>query len=125
MSAAWNLQLRSDPIPNEPEAMRMAGKSENSMTDRAASMAHDTTDRAAEMAHDTVDRVADVADDAEKQLRKAAGRKMKQARQVQDDMLEAVDDKLGKVDSYVKENPFTAVGIAFAVGAIVSALIRR
>lgn len=103
----------------------MAGKSENSMTDRAASMVHDTTDRAAEMAHDTVDRVADVADDAEKQLRKAAGRKMKQARQVQDDMLEAVDDKLGKVDSYVKENPFTAVGIAFAVGAIVSALIRR
>ena len=77
------------------------------------------------MAHDTVDRVAEVADDAERQVRKAAARKMKQARALQDDMLEAVDDKLGKVDSYVKENPFTAVGIAFAVGAIVSALIRR
>ena len=103
----------------------MAGKGENSITDRAASMAHDTTDRAAEMAHDTVDRVADVAEDAERQVRKAAARKMKQARGLQDDMLEAVDDKLGTVDSYVKENPFTAVGIAFAVGAIVSALIRR
>jgi ElaB/YqjD/DUF883 family membrane-anchored ribosome-binding protein len=103
----------------------MAGKSENSMTDRAASMAHDTTDRAAEMAHDAVDRVADVADDAEKHVRKAATRKMKQARQMQDDMLDAVDDKLGRVDSYVRENPFTAAGIAFAVGAIVVALIRR
>jgi ElaB/YqjD/DUF883 family membrane-anchored ribosome-binding protein len=114
----------------------MAAKSENSMTDRAAAMAHDTTDRAAEMAHDTtdraaemahdtVDRVADVADDAEKQLRKAAARKMKQARAMQDDMLEAVDDKLDRVDSYVKKNPFTSVGIAFAVGAVVSALIRR
>jgi ElaB/YqjD/DUF883 family membrane-anchored ribosome-binding protein len=102
----------------------MAGK-ENSMSDRAASMAHDTTDRAAEMAHDTVDRVADVADDAERHVRKAAARKMKQARALQDDMLDAVDDKLGRVDSYVRENPFAAAGIAFAVGAIVSALIRR
>jgi ElaB/YqjD/DUF883 family membrane-anchored ribosome-binding protein len=50
---------------------------------------------------------------------------MKQARALQGDVLEAVDEKLGKVDSYVKENPFTSVGIAFALGAIVSALIRR
>jgi len=103
----------------------MAAKAENSITDRAASMAHETTDRAAAMAHDTVDRVADVADDAERHVRKAAARKMKQARGLQDDMLDAVDDKLGRVDSYVRENPFTAAGIAFAVGAIVSALIRR
>jgi ElaB/YqjD/DUF883 family membrane-anchored ribosome-binding protein len=103
----------------------MAGKAENLMTDRAASMAHDTTDRAAEMAHDTVDRVADVAEDAERQVRKAAARKMKQARALQGDVIDAVDDKLGRVDSYVRENPFTAAGIAFAAGAIVSALIRR
>ena len=103
----------------------MAGKGENSMTDRAASVAHDTTDRAAEMAHDTVDRAADVANDAERQLRKTAARKIKQARGLQDDMLDAVDDELGRVDSYVRENPFAAAGIAFAVGAIVSALIRR
>ena len=103
----------------------MAAKSENSITDRAASMAHDTTDRAADMAHETVDRVADVADDAEKQVRKAAARKMKQARALQDDMLDTVNGKLERVDSYVKENPFTAAGIAFAIGAIVSALIRR
>jgi ElaB/YqjD/DUF883 family membrane-anchored ribosome-binding protein len=103
----------------------MPGKSENSMSDRAASMAHDTTDRAAEIAHDTVDRAADVANDAERQLRKAAARKIKQARGLQDEVLDAVDDKLGRVDSYVRENPFTAAGIAFAVGAIVTALIRR
>jgi len=108
----------------------MAAKSENamkenSMSDRAAAMAHDTTDRAADMAHDTVDRVADAADGAERQVRTAAARKMKQARQLQDDMLDAVDDKLGRVDSYVKQNPFTTAGIAFAIGALVSALIRR
>lgn len=83
------------------------------------------TNRAASKAHEAVDRVADMADDAEQQVRSAASRKMKQAKDLQDDVLDAVNDKLGTVDSYVKENPFTAVGIAFAVGAIVSALIRR
>ena len=95
----------------------MAGPSnngENTMTNRAAAKAHET-----------VDRVADAADDAEQQVRGAAARKVRQAKELQDDMLDAVSDKLGKVDSYVKENPFTAAGIAFALGAIVSALIRR
>jgi ElaB/YqjD/DUF883 family membrane-anchored ribosome-binding protein len=90
------------------------GNGENTMTNRAASMAHET-----------VDRVADAADDAEQQVRGAAARKVRQAKEFQDDMLDTVSDKLGKVDSYVKENPFTAAGIAFALGAIVSALIRR
>lgn len=90
------------------------GNGENTMTNRAASKAHET-----------VDRVADIAEDAEQQVRSTASRKMRQAKNLQDDMLDAVSDKLGRVDSYVKENPFTAAGIAFAVGAIVSALIRR
>jgi ElaB/YqjD/DUF883 family membrane-anchored ribosome-binding protein len=94
--------------------MAGTGNGENTMTNRAASMAHET-----------VDRVADAADDAEKQVRGAAARKVRQAKELQDDMLDAVSDKLGKVDSYVKENPFTAAGIAFALGAIVSALLRR
>jgi ElaB/YqjD/DUF883 family membrane-anchored ribosome-binding protein len=83
------------------------------------------TNRASSMARDTVERVTDAAEDAEQQLRSAAARKVRQAKELQDDMLDAVSDKLGKVDSYVKENPFTAAGIAFAIGAIVSALIRR
>ena len=83
------------------------------------------TNRAASKAHETVDRVSEMAEDAESQVRGAAARKVRQAKELQDDMLDAVSDKLGRVDSYVKENPFTAAGIAFAVGAIVSALIRR
>jgi len=87
---------------------------ENTMTNRAASKARETVDRAAE-----------AADDAEQRIRGAAARKVRQAKELQDDMLDAVSDKLGRVDSYVKENPFTAAGIAFALGAIVSAMLRR
>ena len=87
---------------------------ENTMTNRAASKARETVDRAAE-----------AADDAEQRIRGAAARKVRQAKELQNDMLDAVSDKLGRVDSYVKENPFTAAGIAFALGAIVSAMLRR
>jgi ElaB/YqjD/DUF883 family membrane-anchored ribosome-binding protein len=106
----------------------MAQKSnhaENLITDRAAEMAHDTVDRVAEVANDTVDRAAEVANGAEHQVRRAAARKAKQAKELQDDVLDAVNDKIGKVNSYVKDNPFTAAGIAFAMGAIVTALLRR
>ena len=95
-------------LPGEPY------NSENTMTDRAASKARET-----------VDRVSDMADDAEQQARSATRKMRRHAKDLQDDMLDAVSDRLGKVDSYVKENPFTAAGIAFAIGAIVSALIRR
>jgi ElaB/YqjD/DUF883 family membrane-anchored ribosome-binding protein len=83
------------------------------------------TDRAAAMAHDTVDRVAEVANEAEQEVRSAAARKAKQARALQEEALEAVNEKIGNVGSYIKAKPFVAAGIAFAVGAIVSALLRR
>lgn len=83
------------------------------------------TDQAAAAAHDTIDRAADVGNQAEQSVRSAAAR---HARQLQDharEMREIADDKVERMRSYAKDNPLTTVGIAFAVGAIVSALIRR
>ena len=102
----------------------MAAKVET-MTDRAASMAHERP-----IARPRWRMIRWIASPTwpttpSDRFESAAARKMRQARELQDDMLEAVNDKLGRVDSYVKENPFTAAGIAFALGAIVSALIRR
>jgi len=86
------------------------------------------TDQAAATAHDTIERAADVGNEAEQNVRRAAARTAKQARQLQDrarDMRELADDKVERLRSYAKDNPLTTVGIAFAVGAIVSALLRR
>jgi len=83
------------------------------------------TDQAAAMAHDTVDRAAEVANDAEQEVRRAAARRVKQAREFQDHAREMAEEKVDRLRSYAKKNPLTTAGIAFAIGVVVSALIRR
>ena len=84
-----------------------------------------TTEHLASMAHDTVDRVADAANQAERQLRGAATRTAEHARELQGQAAEMADEHVQKVRSYVRENPFTSAGIAFAAGVILSAILRR
>jgi ElaB/YqjD/DUF883 family membrane-anchored ribosome-binding protein len=86
---------------------------------------HETTDRLAAMAHDTVDRVADAANHAETEVRGAAARTTRQVRQLQDQAMETADENMKKVRMYVKKNPLTATGIAFAAGVVLTTLFRR
>ena len=84
-----------------------------------------TTDRLAVMAHETIDRVAVSANTAEHGVRGAAARTAETAKHARDQAVAAAGENLGNARSYIGRNPLTAAGIAFAAGALLSALIRR
>ena len=83
-----------------------------------------TTDRLASMAHETIDRVTPKANRAENQVRGAATRAADTAKLMQEHV-EAAQDNLRKARSYAESNPLITAGIAFAAGALLTALIRR
>ena len=80
-----------------------------------------TTDRLASMAHETIDRVTPKANRAEHQVRGAAA----DTATLMQEHLAAARDNLHKARSYAERNPLITAGIAFAAGALLSALIRR
>ena len=72
-----------------------------------------TVDRIASGAHEAVDRVAAAANSAAERL---SGKG--------DELLASKDQWLQACSSYVKENPLTSLGIAVALGYLVSRLTR-
>jgi ElaB/YqjD/DUF883 family membrane-anchored ribosome-binding protein len=79
-----------------------------------------TTDRL-----ETIDRVIPKANRAEQEVRGAATRAADGAKLLQEHAVEATEENLRKVRSYIETNPLTTAGIAFAAGVLLSALIRR
>jgi ElaB/YqjD/DUF883 family membrane-anchored ribosome-binding protein len=84
-----------------------------------------TSDRLASMAHETIDRVIPKANRAEHEVRGAATRAANSAKLMQGHAVEAAEENVRKLRSYIESNPLTTAGIAFAAGALLSALIRR
>jgi len=84
------------------EEVGMAGKTRSETSQ--------TTEKLADKAHDAVDSAAEKATHAEEKMRDVAAQGQ---------------DVLKAVSSYVKENPLTALGLAFAAGTIFSSLTRR
>lgn len=91
----------------------------------APTPAESTTDGLATMAHETMDRVAETANRAGTEMRAAATRTAETTKHAQERAVAAADANLRRVRSYVGRNPLTAVGIALAVGALLTALVRR
>jgi ElaB/YqjD/DUF883 family membrane-anchored ribosome-binding protein len=83
---------------------------EEFMASKAQGEKGQTTEKMADKAHEAVDSAAEKVNQAEEQLRQAAAQGQ--------DVLAAVSD-------YVKENPLTALGLAFAAGTIFSSMTRR
>ena len=81
-----------------------------------------TTDRLASTAHETIDRVTNGGVD---ELRAAATKVGDSAKLLQEHAVEAARDKVREARSYAESNPLAAVGIAFAAGVLLTALIRR
>lgn len=77
---------------------------------KAKSSSHQTTDKVADKAHEAVDSAAEKAGRAEDRLREAT---------------EQGQDVITAVTDYVRENPLTALGLAFAAGTIFSSMTRR
>ena len=84
-----------------------------------------TSDRLASMAHETIDRVTPKANRAEHEVRGAAARAGDGAKLLQEHAVEAAEERLRRVRSFVETNPLTTAGIAFAAGVLLISLIRR
>lgn len=84
------------------------------MATQSKTTKHQTTDQVAGKAHEAVDAAAETAGRAEERLRDST-----------DDVRGRSDDILNSVAGYVKENPLTSLGLAFAAGTILSSLTRR
>jgi ElaB/YqjD/DUF883 family membrane-anchored ribosome-binding protein len=79
-------------------------------TSKGKTEAGQTTEKLADKAHDAVDSAAEKVNEAEERIREMAGHGQ---------------DVMAAVSAYVKENPLTALGLAFAAGTIFSSLSRR
>lgn len=83
------------------------------------------TQRVASSAHDTIDSAADKAEELETSLRAGAATAGKKLEESQDATTAQIDKSLLKIESFVKGRPVAAAGIAFALGVLATALLRR
>ncbi len=86
---------------------------------------HKVSDQVADKAHETVDRVAERAGRAEERVREQFSEADEKVREKARQGQERADDILNAVGTYVRENPLTAIGLAFVAGALYSSLTRR
>ncbi len=85
---------------------------------------HQTTTRVAGKAHEAVDRVAKTAGNAEEYTREQASHADESLREAAAQGRQKAEDVLGRVNSYVSDNPMISIGIAFAAGALYWSLKR-
>lgn len=101
----------------DPEASRdfdePAG-TDDSVAQRVAGKAHEAIDRAARHAEDFETRIRSRADQAGNRLEGSG-----------DELQEQFEASLERAEAYIREQPLKAAGVAFAVGAIASLLLRR
>ncbi|WP_018175392.1 YqjD family protein [Thioalkalivibrio sp. ALJ9] len=84
-----------------------------------------TTERVAAQAHEAVDRVAEHAGTAEERIREGLSHADEEVRERAEKARQSSEDVLRVVGNYVRDNPLTAIGLAFVAGALFSALTRR
>jgi ElaB/YqjD/DUF883 family membrane-anchored ribosome-binding protein len=84
-----------------------------------------TSDRLASMAHETIDRVTPKVNRVELEVRGAAARAGDGAKLLQEQAVQAAEENLVRVRSFIETNPLTTAGIAFAAGILLMSLIRR
>ena len=84
-----------------------------------------TTDRLASSAHEVIDGAAEKSAPIEKQIRAAAVEMGEQLETSKAQATEQLDHTLKQVQSFVKDRPIAAAGIAFAAGVVITTLLRR
>lgn len=84
-----------------------------------------TARRVANSAHDLIDDTAAKAENVELRLRERAAVAGDKLEATKDTANEQVEQSLARVESYVKEKPLTAAGIAFAAGVVATSILRR
>ena len=83
------------------------------------------TEHVARIIHEAIDRFAVHAAEAEQRVRDAATDAQERIRASRDAARVKKDEAASAVEEYVDQHPWTALGIAFGAGVIVSSLLRR
>jgi ElaB/YqjD/DUF883 family membrane-anchored ribosome-binding protein len=84
-----------------------------------------TTERVAAQGHELVDRVAERAGPAEERIRETLSQADERVREGAHNARQSSEDVLRVVGDYVRDNPLTALGLAFVAGTAFSSLTRR
>ncbi len=84
-----------------------------------------TTRKVASVAHDAIDGAARKAEPVEQQLREQASKAGEQMEAKQEAAMKQIDQTMKSVESFVRERPVAATGIAFAAGALAAIILRR
>jgi ElaB/YqjD/DUF883 family membrane-anchored ribosome-binding protein len=91
----------------------------------AADNSAPTTHKVAGVAHDAIDGAAKKAEPMEQQLREQAGKAGEQMEATHAAAAKQVEKSMRQVESFVKERPVAATGLAFAAGALAAIILRR
>jgi ElaB/YqjD/DUF883 family membrane-anchored ribosome-binding protein len=105
----------SDPIGKVASEIR-SGKDSPSATE---------TERMVNILHEALDRFAEHAGSAERQARSTADDVREGARRRAVRARDKGNEAANIVEEYVDDHPWTAAGIAFGAGIIVSSMLRR
>jgi ElaB/YqjD/DUF883 family membrane-anchored ribosome-binding protein len=84
-----------------------------------------TTHRVASVAHEAIDGIAEKAEPVEQRLRDQAIRTGEQLEATQLAATEQIQQSMQKVETFIRERPIAASGIAFAAGILAAAILRR
>lgn len=90
-----------------------------------SSAAAPTSERVTNLAHDAIDSASEKAADVETKLREEAGRLAEKSNERAREAREKLDETVNTVDSFVREKPFAAAGIAFAAGVLGAMWLKR
>lgn len=86
---------------------------------------HATTDRFSERAHESVDQVAKTAGKAEERIRHEAADAETRIRDAGQKAKDRSNEIVKVVGDFIQDKPLTSLGIAFAAGTLLSAILRR
>lgn len=84
-----------------------------------------TSRRVADAIHTAVDDTATKAEELEKQLRERASTVSEKVGASQEAATAQVKESLSTVETFARERPIVAAGIAFAAGVLATTLVRR
>ena len=84
-----------------------------------------TTHKAASMAHDAIDHAAEKAEPLEHKIREQASRAQEKIGSTQAEASEQLHQQVERVESFIKERPLAATGIAFGAGILAAIILRR
>lgn len=92
---------------------------------KPASSEHATTDRLSERVHESVDQFAKTAGKGEEQIRHKAADAEARVRDAGEKVKQRSGEALHSISGFVQDKPLVSLGIAFAAGTLLSALLKR